>query len=77
MENVYKVKDLYEAALLYSKNLPLVRLEWEGKQCFFVFEDRGACERLSNEFWKGGLMVDSMEYAISIRKLKDRIFSQK
>ena len=75
--NIYKVKDLYEASLLYCKKLPLIRLEWVQEKCFFVFKDKRECESLSSKFWDGNLEVNAREYADSIRKLKDRVFAHK
>lgn len=77
----YRTKDLYEAAFLYTKGCKLIALDRQGwrAQFWFVFENRKEqeCERLANAYWSGDAEVKAVVFVDSIRKLKDRIFSQK
>lgn len=74
METEFRTKDLYESAYLYSQGQELVRLEKDGHNYWFVFADKEACSRLSNEYWSG--KSSAKAYADAIRTLKDRIFAQ-
>lgn len=81
-KNEYQTKDLYEAALLYAKEIPLIKLSWVENKCFFVFKDQKTsnkitCEKLSQDFWNGDLAVNSMDYVLAIKHLKERIFARK
>lgn len=73
----YRTKDLYEAAFLYSNNARLVRLDEEGRQYWFVFNEIERCKELSNSYWSGDGVVKAISLVDSIRKLKDRIFAQR
>lgn len=71
----YKTKDLPESAALLYKNQKLIRIEKQGKICWFVFFDKSACENLSKEFFFGELTVNAREYYEAVVRLKHRIFS--
>ncbi len=74
--NIYKTKDLAEAAsLLISKNT-LLGVVREERVCWFVFEDRHECERLSNQYFFGELAVNAREFNEAIIRLKGYIFSR-
>ena len=75
--NDYKTKDLYEAALLYADGAKLVDVEGEGKSCWFVFENRSECERISRLYWAGEAEVKAKAYSDALRTLKDRLFANK
>lgn len=74
---IYKTKDLYEAALIYAKGQKLLNLEGESEFYWFVFEDKKTCEKLANKYWQGSAIVNAKTFADAIRTLKDRIFAQK
>ncbi len=74
----FQTKDLYEGAFLYASDCLLIGLEkGEKNQFWFVFKDKGQCQLLSNAYWSGEGAVKAIEFVDSIRKLKDRIFSQR
>lgn len=77
MENQFRTKDLYEASALYALNIPLSTLEFDNKQYWFLFDEQEKCRKLSDEYWRGTLMVNAKDYADAIRTLKDRVFAQK
>lgn len=74
--NEYFTKDLAEAAALHCKSANLVRLQKENSFFWFVFSDKKQCERLSNQFWFGELVVNAKTYADTIRSFKDRLFAR-
>ncbi len=71
----YKTKDLGESAALIIKNMKLVQIDREGRICWFVFESKVECKKLSSEFFFGELLVNAREYYEVITRLKHRIFS--
>lgn len=75
--NEYLVKDLYEAAFLYSRNKVLKRLQKEEGFYWFVFDDRNACERLADDYWSGLASGNIKEFAVSLKTLKERLFASK
>lgn len=78
----YQTKDLYEAAFLYAKEIPLVNLEWNDNKCYFVFQDtvtsnKSLCKELSLRFWFGGdCLINAKSYYQAIQTLKNRIFAK-
>lgn len=77
MKGEHFVKDLYQAAYIYSVKKPLVRLEKEQGYFWFVFEDKSQCEKLANEYWSGKAVGNIKDYADAIKTLKERLFAQK
>ena len=75
MEDDYKTKDLGEAAALIVKKQRFIRMDRDGRICWFVFENLQECERLSSDFFFGELLVNARELQEAIKRLKHRIFS--
>lgn len=75
--NLYKTRDLYEASFLYANGQRLIRLEGDKSQKWFIFADKGACEKLAQTFWAKDSSVDAKSYAEAIRSLKEMIFARK
>lgn len=71
----YRTKDLAEAGALLLTNQNLMRIDREGKTCFFVFEDQVTCTQISSSFFFGKLLVNAREYYETLSRLKNRIFS--
>jgi len=77
MENeYYKTKDLGEAGVLIIKKQKLIKINREGLICWFVFSDKPECEKLSNLFFFGELLVNAKDYHQILSVLKNRIFSK-
>ncbi len=76
MVNEYKTRDLAEAASLITQSKKLVRLERTGSTCWFIFNDKEGCEKVSNEFFFGQLLVNARQYHEAMNLLKNRIFSR-
>lgn len=75
MTTEYSTKDLGEAGALLVKEQKLIRMDREGKTCWFVFADKEECKRLSNQFFFEELLVDAREFYEALNRLKHRIFS--
>ncbi|HSX09133.1 MAG TPA: hypothetical protein VLF93_03205 [Candidatus Saccharimonadales bacterium] len=74
-QNIYRTKDLAEAAALIVEGQSLIKIEREQGICWFVFDNKNICESLSNKFFFGGLMINAREYSNTMKLLKGRIFS--
>lgn len=72
----YTTKDLALAGALIVHKQRLIRTEKLDRVCWFVFEDKQACEKLAYEFFYGNLQVNSREFQQQIHQLKNIIFSQ-
>lgn len=46
-ENIYRTKDLYESACLYTLQQKLLGLEKEGTYFWFIYDDKQKCEKNS------------------------------
>jgi hypothetical protein len=75
MENDYKTKDLAEAGALIIKRQELLRVEKEGKICWFIFANNIECKKLSDQFFFGNLHANIREYHEILSRLKNKIFS--
>lgn len=77
MEKFYRTRDLNEASFLFASRQKLIRLEEDSGRFWFVFEDRPACQKLIDAYWRREATVNAKEFADSFRSLKDRIFKNK
>lgn len=75
MNNTYKTKDLAESAALIVEGQNLLKIEREGRLCWFIFENKEKCIELSNKFFFGGLLVNAREFYEATTRLKNRIFA--
>lgn len=75
MKEPYKTKDLAEASALLVMKKTLLKVEREGQICWFVFDDKKNCEKISNNFFFGQLPVNAREYYEAMNRLKNKIFS--
>lgn len=68
-------RDFYLAAALLAKGARFLRVEPDGGIGFFVFSDRATCEKWTEEYFQGDLMVRAKDMTGAIRSLKDALFS--
>jgi hypothetical protein len=76
MSNEYLTKNIGEAASLISKNIKLIRIDRQNDVCFFVFDQKQNCEKLSKEFFFGELLVNAREFFEAEKRLKQLIFTK-
>ena len=76
INGTYRTKDLSEAAFLYASQARLIKSDSENGKIWFVFDDKGSCEQLSNSFWRKEAVVNAKEFADAFRTLKDIIFNK-
>ncbi len=79
MENSkeYKTNDFYQAVVLKTAGIPLIRLERTSGRFFnFVFTDPNEkAEKIISMFWAKELKVDAKEFVENTSELKTRIHS--
>ena len=73
----YRTKDLSEASYLYASGKKLLKLDKIDGICWFIFNGRDSCEKLTDAFWRKEAVVNAKDYADSIRTLKDMIFNRR
>ena len=66
-----------EAAALDASGLSPINLEPgpDGRSVLFVFAEPAQAQELSRRFWSGQLHISARTYSDSLRRLKDRLFS--
>lgn len=76
-QNEYKLNDFYQAVVLKTTGLPLVRLEkGTGKYVFFVFDDPNhKAEETIKQYWNRKIKVIAKDLIENINELKTRIHS--
>lgn len=74
--NIYKTKDIFEASWIYSQNVPLIKLEPDGRYFWFVFEDKEKATGLSSSYWSQKATGNIKNFVNSLKTLKDLVFSQ-
>lgn len=74
-QNEHRTKDLAEASFLLTKEVKFLRIEREGKTCWFIFEDKTLCENLISEYWFGNATVPAKIFYDAVQTLKNRIFA--
>lgn len=72
----YKTKDLAEASMLIVKEQKLNSVEWEGRICWFIFQDKKTCEELSNSYFFKEVLVNARSFYEAMSRLKNRIFAR-
>lgn len=79
MENPteYKCNDFYQAVILKTAGIPLIRLEKpNGRFFYFVFDDpKDNVKEIVSNYWENNLKVDARELIENINMLKTRIHS--
>lgn len=76
LTEIYKTRDLAEAAMLIVKNMPLADFQREGQICWFVFENKEECQKLANQYYFGEILVNARNFHEVMSRLKGRIFSR-
>lgn len=76
MNNEYKTRDLAEASILLARKQRLLRIDRQGRICWFVFADKESCERLVYTFWFSECLIDGKTFYQAMETLKNKIFSR-
>jgi hypothetical protein len=60
--NIYKTRDIAEAAALLTCKQRLIKIDKLGNTCIFNFFCLEECEKISNDFYFGTLMVNARTF---------------
>ncbi|MFB3919251.1 MAG: hypothetical protein ACE14U_04185 [Candidatus Velamenicoccus archaeovorus] len=69
----FSINDLFQAALLYTKGLKLLRVTVGVPRSTFVFADRAKCEDLCAAYWRKEAQVDAASFTEAYCSLKTRL----
>lgn len=72
----YKTKDLAEAGALILMKQNFSGIERNEKICWFIFSDKTECQKISNQFFFGKLLVNAKDYYQTLTVLKHKIFNR-
>lgn len=72
----YKTKDLSEASMLIVKGQQLLTIVREGHICWFIFDNKEVCEKLSNQYYFSEVLVNARIFHEAMSRLKGRIFAR-
>jgi len=79
MENAreFRINDFYQAVILKTVGLPLLRLErGNGKFVTFVFDDpEGRAKKILEEYWGRKIKVIARDLVESVNELKTRLYA--
>ena len=75
-KKVFQISDFYTAAFLLSQGFKLITLNrGNPHRVFFVFEDRKGREKLIEDFFHSGALVEPRKFVTAIKELKSLIYS--
>lgn len=75
LEQDFEIKDLYCASYLYAKGAKFIEVKRQGRQCYFLFEDKAHCELLQQEYYAKEGKVVGKEFSDAIKTLKNLVFA--
>ena len=77
MKNEFKSNDFYQAVVLKTAGIPLIRLEKTADRYFnFIFDDSdNLAESILLKFWNKKMQLDAKSFVENINEIKARIHS--
>lgn len=76
-EQFFQTKDYHLAAALVAAGQKMQRLRWRGTIAFFIFDQPDTCYRLNRQYRTNELMVKALDYALAIKELKLKLYSER
>jgi hypothetical protein len=73
---IMETKDLYLASLWYAKGVRMVDIRRNGKECYFIFEDKEKCKEIEKRYWSKEEVVIAKEFTDAVKTLKGLLFSR-
>ena len=73
--DIYKTKDLAESAALIVSKQHLIQIQRIGKICWFIFENKEECSKISQTYFFGNLLVSARDFHEAMTRLKNRMFA--
>ena len=74
-QSEYSTRDIYISVVLKSLNIPLLRIESNGRQGIFVFKSTEAIERIVSQYFNGELKLNPRTVFDNWKALKSQAFA--
>mgnify|MGYP001561074485 CR=1 FL=1 len=71
----YSTRDIYISVILKSLNIPLLRIESNGRQGIFVFKSSEALENIISQYFNGELKLNPRTVFDNWKALKSQAFA--
>lgn len=71
----YSTKDLYLSVILKSFNIPLIRIDNNGRHGIFVFRNGGDIEKIIADYFNNALRLDPRTLFENFKALKSQAYS--
>lgn len=72
---LFRTKCQFIASTLFALGKKIDSTEWDGRECFFLFENESVCREIMNKYYSGGLKVDPRILFDSFKTIKSMIFN--
>jgi len=72
-QDLYQTKDTETAIILYSMKQVLGSVSWENGSCFFIFENKDACERILADYLNDKIKISAKSLMDAARTIKNII----
>ena len=73
----YETKDQYLASTLFALGLKVIKSEWRGRECFFIFSEAEQCQKIIRQYYSGELKADPRIIFDGFKAIKSMIFNTK
>lgn len=74
---LYETRDQHLASLLYATGQILDSTYWENGACHFMFEDKGRCDDVVTDYYKGLVKIDAKAIFEALRTIKGIIYGNR
>lgn len=75
LQSEYQTKDLPSASFLVAVGKKLLKISRREGKCWFVFDDKRACEALVSDFYFGSSYSQVKAFYEAMQALKNQIFT--
>jgi len=69
-QNLYQTKDTESAIILYAMKQVLDSTFWENGSCFFVYEDKVACENILKDYLNDKIIIGAKSLMDAYKTIK-------
>lgn len=74
-QSEYQTKDLYLSVILKSCNIPLIKIESNGRHSIFIFKNGKEIEKIIADYFNNQLRLDPRILFETFKGLKSQAFS--
>lgn len=72
----YKSRDTEISSILYANKQTLESSYWENGACYFLFNDKEACEKIISDYFNDKIIISAKSVMEAIRTIKSIIYSK-